>query len=143
MTLLPGAPHLPELTISVSPLFHLQASQAASMAGLGPAFGISQLAYKKIQEAGGISTFFEGLSEDVRNSDVAGALNKIKSVGGKEVEPYIAKAEKALKDAGGKASDVDWKSVLDGLKEEVGDEFKGVISVSTSLAAYDSLLRRR
>lgn len=113
------------------------------MAGLGPAFGISQLAYKKIQEAGGLSTFFEGLSEDVRNSDVAGALNKLKAVGGKEVEPYIAKAEKALKDAGGKAGDVDWKSVLEGLKEEVGDEFKGVVSVSPIIFTSVCVVRTR
>ena len=124
---------LPASSAHLVLLAHPQASQAASLAGLGPAFGISQLAYKKIQDAGGLNSFLSSLSEDVKNSDITGALNKIKKVGGKEVEPYIAKAEKALKDAGGKAGDVDWKNVLEGLKEEVGDEFKGVVEVSRSL----------
>lgn len=86
-----------------------QTSQVASLAGLGPALAISQTLYNKIQEHGGVSEFVTGLSDDLKNQNIDGALEKIKKVGGKDIEPYIKQVESALKEAKGKIQDVDWK----------------------------------
>lgn len=120
----------------------------ANLAGLGPAFAISQTLYAKINEHGGVSQFVSGLSEDFKNSDVDSVIRKVKEVGGKDVEPYVAQVESALKEAKGKVQDVDWKvrpsrllplsgeqrltfflqSLLTNIEEHVGDEWKGAIS---------------
>lgn len=59
-----------------------------------------------------MSEFVTGLSDDLKNQNIDGALEKIKKVGGKDVEPYIKQVESALKEAKGKIQDVDWKVLL-------------------------------
>ncbi|CED82578.1 hypothetical protein [Phaffia rhodozyma] len=114
--------------------------QAASLAGLGPALAISQTVYKKIQEHGGLSEFLNGISNDLKEQDIGGALAKLKKVGGKEVEPFVDAAENALKEAKGKIGDVDWKSFLEKAQDMVGDEWKGIIKyVSQSIPATGPL----
>lgn len=75
--------------------------QAASLAGLGPVLAISQAVYNKIQENGGLTEFLNGVSADLKDQDFGSALAKVKKVGGKEVEPFVDAAEKALKQAKG------------------------------------------
>lgn len=104
------------------------ATSAANAAGLGPVFALSQVAYSKIQEYGGLSKILDDISADIKNQDIPAALNKIKKVGGKDVEPYLNEVEKAIKEAKGKVSDVDWQGILAKIQDSAGDELKSIIN---------------
>lgn len=87
--------------------------------------------YNKLEQHGGISKVLG----DLKDQDFGAVLAKIREVGGKDVEPAVAEMEKALKDAGGEVSKIDWKGLGDKLKGKMGAEYQAAFDVSVASAS--------
>ncbi|RSH89378.1 hypothetical protein EHS25_002490 [Saitozyma podzolica] len=67
------------------------------------------------KQEGGLNGFLSSL----KDKDLQGVIDEVKKAGGDDVKRVVDKVEKKLKEAKGKASDVDWRGLAQELKSEL------------------------
>lgn len=78
------------------------------------------------KQEGGLNGFLSSL----KDKDLQGVIDEVKKVGGDDVKRVVDKVEKKLKEAKGKASDVDWRGLAQELKSELPEGSQKAVDVS-------------
>lgn len=76
-------------------------------------------------QPGGVNGFLSGLKDQDLNS----ILDQLKNAGNDDVKRVVEKVQIKVKQANGKASDVDWKSLAEELKKELPPSAQKTIDV--------------
>jgi hypothetical protein len=80
-------------------------------------------------QEGGINGFLSNL----KDKDLQGVIDEVKKVGGDDVKRVMDKVEKKVKEAKGKASDVDWRGLAEELKKELPAGSQKTIDVGNAM----------
>jgi hypothetical protein len=78
------------------------------------------------KQEGGLNGFLSSL----KDKDLQGVIDEVKKAGGDDVKRVVDKVEKKLKEAKGKASDVDWRGLAQELKSELPEGSQKAVDVS-------------
>jgi hypothetical protein len=77
-------------------------------------------------QEGGLNGFLSSL----KDKDLQGVIDEVKKAGGDDVKRVVDKVEKKLKEAKGKATDVDWRALAQELKTELPEGSQKAVDVS-------------
>lgn len=111
------------------------AKQGAEAVGIDSADSLDGIA-KAVLPAGAFAVWSQvknvdvgGLISNLKDTDLQGALDSLKKVGGKDVKNIVTAIQEKLDAAGGQAAKVDWKALATDLNKKYGGEYSKYIDM--------------